>query len=230
MRPLALVLAPFVAFPLALLLVFDAVLAPAGAAVVLNRTCTTVAVTAALAAPDVAEDPVTGAEGGIGFRLPAPVEPRKDSLRNPPTPIPADIAALYRAAAARYVLPWTLLAGIGMAETNHGRNNATSYAGARGLMQFMPATFAAYGVDGDGDGRADITNDADSAYSAANYLTAMGVTKGEAGVRRALFAYNRAAWYVNDVLFYAHAYGGGTVAGSPTTAGLVATATPPCRR
>ena len=53
----------------------------------------------------------------------------------------------------RYQLPWTLLAGIGMEETAHGRTTATSSAGAQGLMQFMPATFAAYGVDGDGDGR-----------------------------------------------------------------------------
>ena len=70
-------------------------------------------------------------------------------------------------------------------------------------MQFMPATWALYGVDGDGDGRADITNDADSAMSAANYLTASGVSAGEDGVRRAIFAYNHADWYVNDVLYYA---------------------------
>jgi membrane-bound lytic murein transglycosylase B len=96
-----------------------------------------------------------------------------------------------------------------MEETAHGRTTATSSAGARGLMQFMPATFAAYGVDGDGDGRAVITSDADSVFSAANYLTRSGVTKGPDGVRRALFAYNHATWYVNDVLHYAHAYGGG---------------------
>jgi membrane-bound lytic murein transglycosylase B len=73
-------------------------------------------------------------------------------------------------------------------------------------MQFMPGTFAIYGVDGDHDGRASITSDADSIYSAANYLTKSGATTGPAGVRRALFAYNHADWYVNDVLHYAHAY------------------------
>ena len=62
--------------------------------------------------------------------------------------------ALYMAAGEKYELPWTLLAGIGMAETAHGRVRATSSAGAQGLMQFMPATWASYGVDGDGDGRA----------------------------------------------------------------------------
>ncbi|NLE79185.1 MAG: transglycosylase SLT domain-containing protein, partial [Rhodococcus sp.] len=86
-------------------------------------------------------------------------------------------------------------------------------------MQFMPATFTQYGTDGDGDDRADIHNNADSIFSAANYLTASGVTAGEDGVRRALFAYNRADWYVNDVLYYAHAYGGGTVLGDPTDCG-----------
>ena len=82
-------------------------------------------------------------------------------------------------------------------------------------MQFMPATWAAYGVDGDGDGHADIHTDADSIYSAANYLTASGVTAGVDGVRRAIFAYNHADWYVNDVLYYAAAYGGGIVARRP---------------
>ena len=151
-----------------------------------------------------------------GFELPpADDSLRRASLNNPPTEIPADILALYQAAAQAYNLPWTLLAGIGMAETNHGRLKATSYAGAKGLMQFMPATFAAYGVDGDGDGDAHILNDADSIFSAANYLRASGVHHGPDGVRGALFAYNRAHWYVNDVLFYAHAYGGGAVPGTP---------------
>jgi hypothetical protein len=71
------------------------------------------------------------------------------------------------------------------------------------------------GVDGDGDGRADIHNDADSIHSAANYLTKSGVRAGPAGVRRALFAYNHVDWYVNDVLYYAARYGGGTVPGDP---------------
>src|SRR5665811_1859621 len=96
------------------------------------------------------------------------------------------------------------------------RNNNPSSAGALGLMQFLPATWASMGVDGNGDGRVDIRNDADSIYSAANYLTKSGVTKGPAGVRAAIFTYNHADWYVGDVLYYAKAYGGGTVLGDPT--------------
>ena len=144
-----------------------------------------------------------GLEGGIGFDLPAAGTPRLNSLSTPAAPIPASVKALYVGAGERYKIPWTLLAGVGMEETHHGAIVATSSAGARGLMQFMPATFATYGVDGDGDGRASITNPADSIYSAANYLTATGVTKGPAGVRAALLAYNHATWYVNDVLHYA---------------------------
>ena len=158
-------------------------------------------------------------QGGLGFELPPPGTPRLNSLTSPPIQIPADIKADYAAAAERYHLPWTLLAGIGMEETAHGRNTTTSTAGAQGLMQFIPATWARYGVDGDGDGRADIRGDADSAMSAANYLTASGVTSGVDGVRRAIFAYNHADWYVNDVLDYAAAYGGGVVPGDPSNCG-----------
>ena len=146
--------------------------------------------------------------GGV-FALPPPGRPRQDSLHNSPLPIPNKIKKLYVAAAAKYKIPWTLLAGIGMEETGHGRNNRTSSAGAQGLMQFMPGTWASMGVDGDGDGRANIHNDADSIHSAAHYLTQFGVRAGIASVRRAPFAYNHVGWYVNDVLYYASRYGGG---------------------
>ena len=108
-----------------------------------------------------------------------------------------------------------------MAETRHGANGATSSAGAQGLMQFMPQTFAAYGVDGDGDGRIRIRDNADSSFSAANYLTASGVTHGKTGVIKALWAYNHSVSYRNDVLFYAHAYSNGRVVvlGDPTDCG-----------
>ncbi|MEO3936742.1 peptidoglycan DD-metalloendopeptidase family protein [Dermatophilaceae bacterium Soc4.6] len=158
-----------------------------------------------------------GRTGGPGFPLPAAGTPRLESLTSPALPIPAGIKADYLAAAARYHLPWTLLAGIGMEETGHDRTRATSPAGAQGLMQFMPATWAVYGVDGNGDGRADIGNDADSAMSAAHYLTAAGATTGPAGVRHAIFTYNHADWYVNDVLAYAAAYGGGLIPTNPNT-------------
>lgn len=138
--------------------------------------------------------------------IPAAGKPRRNSLHNPALPIPADIQVLYVAAGRTYGISWQLLAGIGMEETAHGRITGTSSAGARGIMQFMPATWARMGVDGDGDGRADITNEADSIYSAANYLAHSGATQGTSGIRPALYAYNHATWYINDVLYYSAAY------------------------
>lgn len=152
-------------------------------------------------------DPNAAAQFGP-FSLPKPGSPRYQSLHSPAQPIPARIKSLYVAAAATYRIPWQLLAGIGMAETRHGRNNRTSSAGAQGLMQFMPRTFEVYGVDGDGDGKARIHNVADSIFSAANYLVASGVRSGASGVIRALWAYNRSVTYRNDVLAYAWSYAG----------------------
>jgi peptidoglycan hydrolase CwlO-like protein len=114
---------------------------------------------------------------------------------------PAEYHDLYvRAAATCPGLDWSVLSAIGQVESGHGRNIGPSSAGALGPMQFMPRTFAAYGVDGDGDGVRDILNPADSVFSAANYLCASGASQGSDGLRRALFAYNRAQWYVELVL------------------------------
>ena len=176
----------------------------------------TVAVTPAVA-EQIRLDPCSAYEtttlsatttGTSSFGLPKWGSPRYQSLHSPAQAIPARIKTLYLAAAARFGVPWQLLAGIGMAETRHGRNNQTSSAGAQGLMQFMPGTFAAYGVDGNDDGRRDIGNDADSIFSAANYLVHSGVRTGTAGVIRALWSYNRSVSYRNDVLYYAWSYAG----------------------
>ncbi|MGL5828959.1 MAG: lytic murein transglycosylase, partial [Angustibacter sp.] len=66
---------------------------------------------------------------------------------------PGDYFALYQAAALTCPgMDWTLLAAVGQVESGHGRNVGPSSAGAVGPMQFMPRTFAAYGVDGNRDG------------------------------------------------------------------------------
>lgn len=161
--------------------------------------------------------PASVEEGGVGFKLPKPGTPRQDSLHNKTLPVPANIKKLYVEAGKKYGLPWTLLAGVGMAETAHGKNIGISTANAQGHMQFIPSTFESMGVDGDGDGKADINNTADSIHSAARYLNHEGATRGGGeGVKKALFAYNRATWYGNDVLYYAAEYGGGTVLGTST--------------
>lgn len=109
-------------------------------------------------------------------------------------------------------LSWTVLAAVGKVESDHGRDPASrlpNSAGAHGPMQFLPATFAAHAVDGNGDGRTDIGDPADAIYSAAAYLCATGAATD---VRRALFAYNHAWWYVDRVLAKAAAYGTATTA------------------
>jgi hypothetical protein len=121
--------------------------------------------------------------------------------------IPVAYLRLYRAAAATCRgLPWTVLAAIGTVETRNGADNRTSSKGAMGPMQFLPSTFAAYAVDGDGDGVANIQDPADAIYSAARYLCAWGAGLGGQSLYAAIFAYNHADWYVRLVLQYAVAY------------------------
>lgn len=116
--------------------------------------------------------------------------------------IPAAFEALYQQAAQTCPgLRWTLLAAVGQVESRHGVHNGPSSAGAVGPMQFMPRTFAAYGVDGDGDGVADPWSPADAIFSAARYLCANGAGGGTPeSDRRALLRYNDAQWYVDLVL------------------------------
>ncbi|MCW2899605.1 MAG: Lytic transglycosylase catalytic [Streptosporangiaceae bacterium] len=114
---------------------------------------------------------------------------------------------LYRqAATACPGLSWTVLAAIGQIESGHGRNAGRSSAGALGPMQFMPATWRAYGVDGDGDHKADIMNPYDAVPGAARYLCANGAGRGGKSLYGAVFRYNHADWYVRNVLSLARAY------------------------
>lgn len=122
-------------------------------------------------------------------------------------PPSAAYLSLYHAAAATCPgLSWTILAAVGQVESGHGRRVAISPAGAQGPMQFLPSTFAAYAVDGNGDGVADIGDPADAIFTAAHYLCANGAGGGGAGLSAALWHYNHADWYVALVLAVAAGY------------------------
>ena len=82
--------------------------------------------------------------------------------------IPPDLVPIYRAAARRYGVPWSVLAAINRVETSFGRNLSTSSAGAIGWMQFMPGTWAGYGVDANGDGVANPYDPVDAINAAAS--------------------------------------------------------------
>ena len=113
---------------------------------------------------------------------------------------------LWRNAGAAYGIPWNVLAAINKIESNLGRNMGPSSAGAVGWMQFMPDTWLRWGMDASGDGVADPWDPEDAIYAAARYLAA---ADGRTDIRRAVFAYNHADWYVNDVLELAQSFGVG---------------------
>jgi murein DD-endopeptidase MepM/ murein hydrolase activator NlpD len=117
------------------------------------------------------------------------------------------LLTLWQNAGQAYEVPWNVLAAINKIESNFGRNMGPSSAGAIGWMQFMPSTWLRWGTDADSNGVADPWNPVDAVYSAARYLAASGAA---ADIRRAVFSYNHADWYVNEVLQLAQLYGSST--------------------
>jgi murein DD-endopeptidase MepM/ murein hydrolase activator NlpD len=122
-----------------------------------------------------------------------------DSFEIPPFLLP-----IYQACGTEYGVPWEVLAAINKLETNFGTNLGTSTAGAIGWMQFLPSSWQAYGLDANGDGRKDPYNPVDAICAAAHLLKVDGAAHDLYG---AIFSYNRADWYVQEVLANARAYG-----------------------
>ena len=122
-----------------------------------------------------------------------------DSFEIPPFLLP-----IYQSCGTEYGIPWQVLASINKIETAFGTNLNVSSAGAEGWMQFIPSTWAVYGVDANGDGRKDPYNPVDAICAAARYLRAAG---GDKNIRQSIFAYNHADWYVDEVLLGANQYG-----------------------
>jgi murein DD-endopeptidase MepM/ murein hydrolase activator NlpD len=119
--------------------------------------------------------------------------------------IPPFLLPIYQAAGTQYGIPWQVLAAINEIETDYGRNLSVSSAGALGWMQFIPSSWATYGVDANGDGKRDPYNPVDAIFAAARYLRAAG---GAKNINQAIFAYNHADWYVQSVLLRAKLIGG----------------------
>ncbi|CAN5587639.1 hypothetical protein BH10ACT11_BH10ACT11_06190 [soil metagenome] len=118
--------------------------------------------------------------------------------------IPPFLLPIYQSCGTEYGIPWEVLASINRIETAFGTNLNVSTAGALGWMQFIPSTWKAYGVDANNDGKKDPYNPVDAICAAARYLKAAG---GDKDISSAIFSYNHADWYVDEVLLYAKQYG-----------------------
>src|SRR4051812_34854579 len=125
--------------------------------------------------------------------------------------IPANYLGWIRAAAPRYGLDWTVIAGIYSIENDFGRLDAPgvrtgeNFAGAGGPGQFLTPTWARYGAAERGDANKDRYEPADAIPAPANLLRHNGAP---GDYDRAIFAYNPAGWYVDAVLSRAAGYRG----------------------
>jgi len=147
--------------------------------------------------------------------------------------IPPAMLALYQEAAATCSgLPWTVLAAIGTVESDNGQStlpgvhSGANAAGAEGIMQFEPATFAEYGepVPAGGASPPSPYDPTDAIYAAARLLCANGAAGGS-DIPGAVYAYNHSASYVAQVLALAQSLAAPSPAGTPVSgAGAVAVA------
>ena len=112
----------------------------------------------------------------------------------------ASLSALrsyYLEAQQRYGVDASYLASINFIESNFGRINGPSSAGAVGPMQFLPSTWAGYGQGGN------INDPHDSILGAARYLVHNGAPYN---MRNAIWHYNNSYHYVDSVQAFALAY------------------------
>lgn len=152
--------------------------------------------------------------------------------------IPSGYLQIFLAAQKEYGVAWNVLAAVAKVESSFGANTRPSSQGAVGFMQFLPTTwsgfanpyarddprnpawdtdperikrYGGYGVDADGDCKADPFDPWDAVFAAAKFLKANGF---DADVRRALWQYNHADWYVARVLEVASSYSFETLPGA----------------
>lgn len=142
--------------------------------------------------------------GSLGGAPPAAIRVAAEQPPAPtPAPRPGDSASWLphaaEAAATCPGLPSEVLVAIAQVESSLGQRTWTSSAGAVGPMQFLPATWSAYGADGDGDGSVDVMNAVDAVHGAARLLCANGGGDPER-LASALWNYNHSEEYVRQVL------------------------------
>ncbi|HWT25361.1 MAG TPA: lytic transglycosylase domain-containing protein, partial [Solirubrobacteraceae bacterium] len=140
-----------------------------------------------------ARDVVAARRAIAELNRPRPGQELPELVVRDPEPA-AVIRGHYRAAHRRFGVGVELLAAVHFVETRFGRVRNDSVAGAQGPMQFIPATWAAYGMGGD------VQDPRDAILGAANYLRANGAPEDERG---ALFHYNPSSLYVDAVSRYA---------------------------
>ena len=104
----------------------------------------------------------------------------------------------YLVAQRRFDVGWHVLAAVNFVESAFNKLRNTSTAGAQGPMQFLPATWRAYGLGGN------VRDPHDAILGAANYLHANGAP---GNYPRALFRYNPSWSYVDAVMRYARLIG-----------------------
>ena len=133
--------------------------------------------------------------GGALYDHFAPVKTLPDFRTRAPEPAEV-LRGYFDEAEERFGVDWEVLAAVMLIETRMGRIVSSSSAGAQGPMQFIPSTWAAYGLGGD------VHVARDAILGAANYLHANGAPGDD---RTALFHYNPVSAYVTAVTGYANA-------------------------
>ena len=116
------------------------------------------------------------------------------AFRTGPTLPALRLLGFYREAERRFGVDWEVLAAVNFVETGFNRQRSRSSAGAQGPMQFITATWRAYGLGGN------VHDPHDAILGAANYLRASGAGRD---VRGALWRYNHSQRYVDAVTTFA---------------------------
>lgn len=154
---------------------------------------------------------VAAAVGAISAVFGSPSTPSQTALAD----IPADYLALYQQAATKCPgLDWPVLAAIGKIESDHGRSTLPGITDgtenpyhARGPMQFLQPTFdgvmVRHTIPPGGKNPPSPWDKHDAIFAASFYLCENNASHD---LRAAIFAYNHAHWYVNQVLDQAARY------------------------